>query len=176
MPAPINLSRFDLTSLRLLVATVEGGSLTRGAERLNMSLAAASKRMAEFESQLGTSLLERSKRGVVPTAAGQTLLRYAIEIVAELEQLSVTMADFHGSAEGHLRLWANSSAFAGFLPHLLAEYSAAFPAVMLDLQDALSEGKRCARWRAAAPSSASSAATRRRARWRQASAMSTSWC
>lgn len=139
MDAPINLSRFDLVTLRLFVATVEGGSLTRGAEQANISLAAASKRIAELEAHVGSSLLARSKRGVVPTAAGQTLLRHAIEITAGVEQLSVAMADFHRGAGGHLRLWANTSAFTGFLPGLLARYAAAHPSVVLDLEDARSE-------------------------------------
>ena len=139
MVAPINLNRFDLVSLRLLVATIEGGSLTAGAQRFGISLAAASKRVAELESHVGSRLLSRSKRGVVPTAAGQTMLRHAIDLIAGLEQLALAMDDFHRGAGGHLRLWANTSAFAGFLPELLATYSAAHPAVMIDLEDALSE-------------------------------------
>src|SRR5262249_42890370 len=39
---------------------------------------------------------------------------------------------------GQLRLWANSSALTGFLPKLLADYSAAHPSVVLDLEDTLS--------------------------------------
>lgn len=139
MTSPINLSRFDLVSLRLFVATVQGGSLTAGAERMGISLAAASKRVAELEAHVGSMLLARSKRGVAPTAAGQTLLRHAIEMVARLEQLALAMDDFHRGAGGHLRLWANTSAFSGFLPALLARYCAAHPSVMIDLEDALSE-------------------------------------
>jgi DNA-binding transcriptional LysR family regulator len=139
MVAPIQLNRFDLVSLRLFVAIIEGGSLTRGAERFGISVAAASKRIAELEAHIGSALLKRSKRGVEPTATGQTLLRRAIEIVASLEQLSLAMADYRRGAGGHLRLWANTSAFTGFLPKLLAEYSATYPTVMLDLEDAVSE-------------------------------------
>jgi DNA-binding transcriptional LysR family regulator len=138
VPSPINLSRFDLITLRLFVATIDRGSLTQGAERFNISLAAASKRIAELEAHVGGPLLERSKRGVVPTAAGQTLLRHAIDIIANLEQLAVAMDDFRRRAGGHLRLWANSSALTGFLPKLLADYSKAHPSVVLDLEDTLS--------------------------------------
>lgn len=134
-----NLNRFDLTSLRLFVAIVEGGSLTVGAERFSISLAAASKRISELEAHVGSTLLARSKKGVVPTAAGLTFMRYAIEIVARLEQLSLAMGDFHRGAGGHLRLWANTSAFTGFLPAALARYSTTHPSVMLDLEDAMSE-------------------------------------
>lgn len=139
MPQSINLNRFDLASLRLFVATVDAGSLTAGAERFGISLAAASKRIAELEAHVGSPLLQRSKRGAVPTPAGMALQRHAIEVVARLEQLAVAMGDFRRGADGHLRLWANTSAFGGFLPDLLAAYSVAHPGVMIDLEDALSE-------------------------------------
>lgn len=135
----ISLNRFDLVTLRLFVAVVDAGSLTAGAERFGISLAAASKRVAELEHHCGAPLLLRSKRGVRATPAGQTLHRHAIEVVARLEQLALAMDDFQAGATGHLRLWANTSAFAGFLPRLLAAYSAAHPGVVIDLEDALSE-------------------------------------
>ncbi len=134
-----NLNRFDLTTLRLFVAAVDTGSLTAGAERLDLSLAAASKRVAELESHIGTPLLERSKRGVVPTAAGSTLLPHAMEMVARLEQMALAMSDVRAGLGGHLRLWANTSAFGGFLPALLAAYGKAHPSVVLDLEDATSD-------------------------------------
>jgi DNA-binding transcriptional LysR family regulator len=68
----INLTRFDLTTLRLFVLVVDGGSLTAGAAGFGISVAAASKRVAELEAHVGEALLERSKRGVVPTAAGRS--------------------------------------------------------------------------------------------------------
>lgn len=135
----INLHRFDLISLRLYVSVVEAGSLTAGAERHGISLAAASKRVAELESHCGTPLLLRSKRGVQPTPGGHSLYRHALEVVARLEQLALSMDDFRDGAAGQLRLWANTSAFAGFLPRLLAAYLRKHPGVVIDLEDALSE-------------------------------------
>lgn len=135
----INLNRFDLTTLRLYVAAVQGGSLTAGAVRLDLSLAAASKRIAELEAHVGVPLLARSKRGVVPTGAGRTLLPHAVEMIARLEQLALAMGDVRAGTGEHLRLWANTSAFGGFLPTLLAAFVRAHPEVVLDLEDAISE-------------------------------------
>lgn len=135
----INLQRFDLTTLRLFVAAVHEGSLTAGAERLGLSLAAASKRIAELESHVAAPLLRRSKRGVEPTAAGQVLLPHAVDLVARLEQLALAMGDVRRGTQDHLRLWANTSAFGGFLPELLARFARAHPNVVLDLEDAISE-------------------------------------
>ena len=140
-----NLDRFELTTLRLIVAAVDAGSLTAGAERLDLSLAAASKRVAELESHIGTPLLQRSKRRVVPTAAGSTLLPQAMEMIARLEQMALAMlvmlamSDVRGGLAGHLRLWANTSAFGGFLPALLAAFCTSHPGVVLDLEVAISE-------------------------------------
>lgn len=135
----INLNRLDLATLRLFVSVVDEGSLTAGAELFGISLAAASKRISELESHVGTTLLVRSKKGVVPTAAGHTLKRHAMETVARLEQLCMTMNDFQKGTFGHLSLWANTSAFAHFLPSVLSEYLRRFPQVRVDLEDVLSE-------------------------------------
>jgi DNA-binding transcriptional LysR family regulator len=135
----INLNRFDLASLRLYVAVVDAGSLTAGADRFGISLAAASKRMAELEHHCGMALLQRSQRGVTATPGGQTLHRHAIELVGRLEQLALAIDDLHTGTLGHLRLWANPSAFSSFLPDMVAAYAQRHPEVKLDLEDALSE-------------------------------------
>ena len=93
-----NLNRFDLASLRLYVAVVDAGSLTAGADRHGISLAAASKRIAEFESHCGMALLQRSARGVTATPGGRTLHRHAIEVVGRLEQLALAVEDSYGHA------------------------------------------------------------------------------
>lgn len=135
----INLSRFDLVSLRLLVAVVEAGSLTGGAERLAMSVQAASKRIAELEAALGTTLLERRPGGVNPTAAGHTLYAHAVRLVADLEQMANAMGDFGRGVQGHVRLWANTSAVNGLLPAVLGRVMAANPGMRIDLQESLSD-------------------------------------
>ena len=135
----INLNRFDLVSLRLYVAVVDAGSLTAGAGRFGISLAATSKRIAELEQHCGFTLLQRGQRGVSATANGQVLHRLAIEVVARLEQMVLEIDDLRTGASGHLRLWANPSAFGGFLPRLLSAYAEQHPDVRIDLEDALSE-------------------------------------
>ncbi len=135
----INLNRLDLVTLRLFVAVLDAGSLTAGADRYGISLAAASKRIADLEHHCGIALLQRSPRGVTATAGGQTLHRHAIELVAHLERMALAIADFHTGISGHLRLWANPSALGGFLPTLLAAYAVQHPEVRIDLEDAISE-------------------------------------
>ena len=62
--------RFDLQTLDLVLAIAETRSITRGAAREHLALAAASKRLSDLETRLGVPLFERRARGVEPTAAG----------------------------------------------------------------------------------------------------------
>ena len=135
----VNLNRFDLVSLRLFVAVVDAGSLTAGAERFGISLAAASRRISELEHHCGKELLQRSQRGVTATLEGQAVHRHAIELVANLERLALAVDDMHAVAGGLLRLCANPSALGGFLPAVLAAYAIRHPDVRIDLEDTLSE-------------------------------------
>src|SRR5439155_59651 len=62
--------RFDLVDLNLFRHIVEAGSITRGAERAHLALAAASTRVRHMEQALGAPLLVRGRQGVAPTQAG----------------------------------------------------------------------------------------------------------
>lgn len=135
----MNPARFDLITLRLFKAAVDGGSLTVSAQRHGVSLAAASKRISELEAYIGTRLLVRSKNGVQPTVAGHTLYRHALAVTAGVEQLAMAMGDFSRGTDEHLRLWGNTSSFSGFLVPVLARYARAYPDTKFDLEDALSE-------------------------------------
>lgn len=135
----INPQRIDPVSLRLFVTSLDLGSLTAGAQRCAISLPAASKRIADLEQHFQLALIVRSKRGVLPTLAGQTLYQHALEVLARMEQLTLSMQDFESGATGQLRLWANATAFAGLLPEILAAYSRLYPGITLDVEDVLSE-------------------------------------
>ena len=60
----MNLSRLDLTSLRLALACARTGSLTAAAHELHLAPAAASRRLRELEGTLGSVLFERHARGL----------------------------------------------------------------------------------------------------------------
>ncbi len=79
--------RFDLVDLNLFRHIVEAGSITQGAERAHLALAAASTRVRHMERALGAALLVRGRQGVAPTQAGRTLLQHARGILRQAERL-----------------------------------------------------------------------------------------
>ena len=131
--------RFDLIDLRLFCEAVDAGSITAGAERCALALAAASTRIRSMEQSLGAPLLTRSRQGVTPTPAGRTLLKHARAVLDQAARLREDLGAFAGGASGEVRLLANTNALTEFLPEALAAFLAAHPQVSVDLEERLSD-------------------------------------
>jgi DNA-binding transcriptional LysR family regulator len=131
--------RFDLTDLSLFRHVVEAGSITRGAERANLALAAASTRIHNMEEALGAPLLVRARQGVTPTQAGRTLLQHARTILAQAERLREDLGAYAGGLGGQIRVLSNTNALTEFLPETLSAFLAAHPHVSIDLEERLSD-------------------------------------
>ncbi len=127
--------RFDLTDLRLFLSVVENGSLTRGARAMHLALASASERIAGMEEALGAPLLERNRRGVLPTAAGEALVRHARSILEQVEQMRGELRTYATGLKGRIRLLSNSAALAAFLPPQLCRFLAAQRDLSIDLEE-----------------------------------------
>jgi DNA-binding transcriptional LysR family regulator len=85
---PVNLARFDLVSIRLVVFCSERGSLGQAAKLVHMTKSTASHRLACFEAKLGTPLFVRGHRGMLPTEAGRLVAAHGRLILRNLDQLS----------------------------------------------------------------------------------------
>ena len=130
---------FDLVDLNLFRHIVEAGSITHGAERAHLALAAASTRIRNMEQALGAALLLRGRQGVTPTQAGRTLLQHARAILRQAESLREDLGAYGGGAAGQVRLLSNTNALTEFLPEALSSFLAAHPHVSVDLQERLSD-------------------------------------
>ena len=127
--------QFDLTDLRLFVATADEGNMTRAAGRQHLSLAAASARIKSLEAQSGLSLLYREARGVRLTPPGEAFLFHARGVLRQAEQLRADLQEYGGGLRGHLRVFANTTAVTDFLPEILPGFLADNPKVNIDLQE-----------------------------------------
>ncbi|MFN4178312.1 LysR substrate-binding domain-containing protein [Phenylobacterium sp.] len=131
--------RFDLTDLRLFCEVVDAGSITAGAERCALALAAASTRIRNMEAALGAGLLSRSRQGVTPTPAGRMLLKHARAIIAQSARMREDLSAYAGGLSGEVKLLANTNALTEFLPEALSSFLADHPHVSVDLEERLSD-------------------------------------
>jgi len=130
--------RFDLTDLLLFRNIAEAGSITRGAERSNLALAAASTRIRQMEESLGAALLVRRRQGVTLTQPGMTFLQHARTLLDQAERLREDMGRYTEGLAGHIRVLSNTNALTEFLPEALSAFLAAHPHVSVDLEERLS--------------------------------------
>jgi DNA-binding transcriptional LysR family regulator len=131
--------RFDLTDLRLFCDVADAGSITAGAEKSALALAAASMRIRGMEEALGAPLLIRSRQGVTPTEAGRTLLKHARALLAQSARLREDLSAFAGGFSAEVRLLANTNALTEFLPEALSAFLADHPQLSVDLEERLSD-------------------------------------
>ncbi|MEJ8826412.1 LysR family transcriptional regulator [Variovorax humicola] len=130
---------FDLFDLKLFAYVADARSLTRGADKACISLAAASTRIKQMEEAVGGKLLHRTAQGVTMTAAGEALLYHAKRVMQQMEHLRIDMQDFGKGIKGHVRVFANTTSITEYLPEKLAGFLTRHPAVQVDLREFLSE-------------------------------------
>ncbi|OBQ73394.1 LysR substrate-binding domain-containing protein [Mesorhizobium erdmanii] len=127
--------RFDLTDLRLFLLVAERGSITHGAELAGLALASASARIKGMEERLGAPLLERRRRGVVPTAAGHALLHHARAVQNQIEAMAGDLGAYAGGLRARVRLMANTAATAEMVRDILPAFLVAHPGIDIDLDE-----------------------------------------
>jgi DNA-binding transcriptional LysR family regulator len=131
--------RFDLADLGLFRDVVEAGSITHGAARAHLALAAASTRIRNMEQAIGAALLLRGRQGVTPTQAGRTLLQHARTMLVQAERLREDLGAYAGGLAGQIRVLSNTNALTEFLPEALSSFLSAHPHVSIDLEERLSD-------------------------------------
>src|SRR6056297_1427367 len=99
--------------LRYFQAVAHEGSLTRAAERLNISQSALSTQIRQLESQLGQALFERRGRALHLTEAGRIALDHADTIFATGNDLLATLSQ-SGRARRALRIGAQATLSRNF--------------------------------------------------------------
>ncbi|RAS26451.1 LysR family transcriptional regulator [Paraburkholderia bryophila] len=129
------LKKLDLTSLRLFVAVCQERNIARAAEREFIAPSAVSRRIAEIETVIGLPVIQRQSRGITVTPVGETVLRYALAIIGNIEQMSAELSRFSSGAKGRVRVVANLSSIVQFLPEDVAAFGRAFPEVSIELEE-----------------------------------------
>src|SRR6056297_3448521 len=121
----------DLTALRSFVAVADSGGVTRAAGHLHLTQSAVSMQIKRLEEALGLALLDRSGRGVAPTAEGEQLLGYARRMLALNDEAvgRLTAQEF----EGEVTLGVPHDIVYPFIPAVLQRFAAAYPRMRVNL-------------------------------------------
>ncbi len=127
------------SQLQALIAVAQLGSFTQAAQRLSLSKAAVSQRVADLERHLDQQLVQRTTRSVRLTEAGQRLVDQAEPGLALLSRSLTEARDAAGAPRGLLRVTAPVALGRQQVAPLLVPFFERYPAlrIELDLSDRL---------------------------------------
>lgn len=114
-------------------AIVDAGSLTRAAEKLNVTQSGVSHAIASLEDELGFSLFSRDRNGVALTENGKHLLPYARKVLQADENFRQQVAALKGLEIGNVRIGTFASVSAQWLPGIIKNFQANHPAIDIRL-------------------------------------------
>jgi DNA-binding transcriptional LysR family regulator len=131
--------RMTLVQFQVFLSVVECKSFTKAAEALNMTQSAVSQTIAGLESELGVTLLNRSRGGITPTHIGERALTHVREVLYRTRCMVEETSAARGLEIGALRIGSMPSLSAKLLPGILASFGKRFPHIKLVLFEGTSE-------------------------------------
>jgi DNA-binding transcriptional LysR family regulator len=133
------LSAVELRQLRYLVALADGRSFTRAAAASHVAQPALSQQVRRLEAELGVTLVDRSRRPVALTPAGESLVARARRALGEIDAGIEEVADIRGARSGRVLVGAMQSLGAYDLPGVVAAFHARHPGVDVLVREESSE-------------------------------------
>jgi DNA-binding transcriptional LysR family regulator len=122
----------ELRQLEYLVAVAEEANFTRAAERIHVAQPAVSAQIQRLERELGQTLVDRSRRAVRLTAAGEAVLPHARTALAAVRTMGVAADEVTRLVRGTVTIGTVTSHNVD-IPHLLADFHAEHPNVEITL-------------------------------------------
>ena len=123
----------NIHHLETFVRIIELKSFTKAAEELCLTQPTVSKQIVNLEKFFQVRLIDRTKRGLSLTAAGEILFKYAKDFIALKREAVEAIDAFRGVKAGPLRLGASSVPGVYILPPILKTFKERFGGVELTL-------------------------------------------
>lgn len=128
----------EFRQVQYFICLFEEGTVTRAAHRLNIVQPALSMQIAKLEDELGQQLFERTKQGMVPTAAARQMYRVFLPIMRDFTHARTQLMSTDGEISGHVNIGLIASITEGVLAETLTMFSTKYPNVEVRVADGYS--------------------------------------
>jgi DNA-binding transcriptional LysR family regulator len=126
----MNHRHVTLRQFRYFIAVAESGSVASASRMLNIAQSALTKSLLELEAELGSSLFERSSKGMMLTPQGHRFLLSARKVIGSVaDALRLNAADAGSELSGVLSVGVTSLVAGYYLSELFSRFRRNCPAV-----------------------------------------------
>ncbi len=124
-----------IIQLEYLLAVANFGSFSVAADHCFVTQPSLSMQIKALEGELGVMLLDRSKKPVVPTEAGEVVLAQARETLKEYNSIKEVVQQFKGEIAGKIRLGVIPTIAPYILHKFIPEFVSRYPKVELEIRE-----------------------------------------
>lgn len=128
-----------IVQLEYLLAVANFGSFSVAAEHCFVTQPSLSMQIKSLEDELGVVLLDRSKKPVIPTEAGDAVLAQARETLREYNSIKEVVARIKGEMSGRIRLGVIPTIAPYMLHKFIPDFVQRYPKVELEIREMKTE-------------------------------------
>lgn len=129
----------ELRHLQYLLTVAEEGSFTRASEKLYVTQPALSQQVRQLEDELGTTLFDRTSKGIRLTVAGELFSQYARRIFCQLDEAKNALQELEGLQRGSLVIGTVQTVNAYLIPQVVAQFANNHPAISLRIEELMAD-------------------------------------
>ena len=123
----------NLNDIGVFVEVARANGFRAAAANLNLGVGSVSETIRRLEARLGVRLIERTTRKIALTAAGEKLFQRSLPALKDLANALNELGEEQQTLSGTLRLSAPRSSSPFFLDDAIAQYSAAYPKISIEV-------------------------------------------
>ncbi|XDZ66511.1 LysR family transcriptional regulator [Alphaproteobacteria bacterium LSUCC0684] len=125
--------KLKMRHLDVFDALFDAGSVSRAAERLNISQPAVSLALGNLEKELGFQLFHRDRGFFAPTSEALLLYDEVQKSMAALSRVEKRADEIRSGESGAIRIGTNGTLAFNFLPGIIAEFQQDYPDVYIEI-------------------------------------------
>lgn len=119
--------------LQYFLVTVEKGSIAAAARELDIAQPAISQQLANLEREMGSSLFERSFKGVSLTAAGKVFEKHAKKLIEDINTAKMELQQLSSNQQGKVRVGMLPSIGNVLSMSLISQVTSCYPQLKLEI-------------------------------------------
>ena len=130
------MNHLEIRHLRMICTIADTGSITNAAQKLFISQSALSQQLKDIESKLKVDLFFRTRKKMILTPVGKSLLDTAQQVIAAVEDKELEIARIVSGERGELKVGTRCIFCYKWLPEVMRQFQIKFPNIELVIGNA----------------------------------------